>query len=117
MSTVQASHHEDAPQSSLVLQALLARSTTDPAFRSKLISAPRAAVAEFYGKSVSAIADANVVFVENTADATIVLPPFIDTEAELSEHDLETVNGGSELVTITMSIIASAVATHQAGWW
>lgn len=73
-------------------EALLAKSATDVEFRKKLLSDPRAAVSEFTGKPVPA--DFNVRFVENTADATIVLPDAVDTNAELSENALEAVSGG-----------------------
>lgn len=91
------------------LQELLARSATDMAFRAKLVAEPSAAIAEFTGGDASTFASSfNVRFVENTADATIVLPEFVDSAAELSEHDLEAVAGGASpaivLATITLSV-------------
>ncbi len=100
-----------------LLTALLSRSATDLSFRRKLLSQPRAAVAEFHGKDISAIADANIVFIENAGDATLVLPPFIDGAHELSDRDLEVVAGGTDPLSIVVTVIASAVITHQAGWW
>jgi hypothetical protein len=90
-------------------QALLARSATDMEFRAQLLSDPRAALAAFGGKSVSEIPESvNIKFIENTVDATIVLPDFVDTEAELSDRELETVAGGSDLV-MTVIIVTLAV--------
>jgi hypothetical protein len=95
------------------LQALLARSATDWEFRSRLVADPRAAVAEFTGRAVSETF--NVVFVENTVDATIVLPDPVDPAAELSEADLEAVAGGATPVVVTvLSVIASAIALTRA---
>jgi hypothetical protein len=77
------------------MRAILARSATDPAFRQKLLTDPRAAVAEFSARPVSDIpASFNLVFVENKADATIVLPDPINTSGDLSDQELETVAGG-----------------------
>jgi hypothetical protein len=74
------------------MEALLARSTTDLDFRRKLVADPRAAMTEFTGRPVPATV--NIVFVENTADATIVLPDAIDPAAELSDRELHAVAGG-----------------------
>jgi len=88
---------ERAAQSKL--QQLLARSAVDPAFRAQLLSAPQAAMSEFLGKPVS---DLGVVFIENKADATIVLPDLVDLDAQLSEADLEAVAGGGTPVIATL---------------
>ena len=74
------------------LAQVLARSTTDPDFRSRLLSDPRAALSSHFGREVPDTLD--VVFVENKADATIVLPDPVDPSAELSDAELETVAGG-----------------------
>jgi hypothetical protein len=71
-------------------KALLARSATDMEFRQKLLTDPRAAVAEFTGQPIPE--NFNVHFVENKGDATIVLPN--PANAELSENELEAVSGG-----------------------
>ncbi len=77
-------------------QALLTRSATDMAFRNKLLTEPRAAIAEFSGKDVSALSDIpDIAFIENKANATVVLPDPIDHEAELSAEELEAVAGGT----------------------
>lgn len=89
-------------------EALLARSATDVEFRKKLLSDPRAAIGEFTGKPVPA--DFNVRFVENTADATIVLPEAVDPNAELSEGELETVAGGLVWVPIAAAVFGAFLA-------
>ena len=82
-------------------QRLLERSSTDLDFRSKLLTDSRAALSEFIGKPLPE--SFNVAFVENKADYTIVLPESIDTAAELSEQELESVAGG-----LTPTIVASS---------
>jgi hypothetical protein len=95
------------------LQAILARSATDRDFRGRLLADPRTAVAELTGRGVNE--SFNVVFVENTADVTIVLPDPVDPAAELSEADLEAVAGGATPVVVTvLSVIASAIALTRA---
>jgi hypothetical protein len=89
-------------------QSMLARSATDMEFRQKLLTDPRAALAEFSGKDVSELTTTfNVRFIENKADATIVLPDPVDPAAELSEADLEAVAGGAS--PVVLGIIASAL--------
>jgi len=84
------------------LQGILTRSATDQEFRRKLVSDPRAAVAEHTGRDVPEGFD--VHFVENTATATIVLPDPIDARAELSESELEAVAGGlTPTVAVTLA--------------
>src|SRR5688500_381433 len=75
-----------------VMQNLLARSATDPAFRQLLLSDSRAAISEFTGRQMPE--GFEVAFVENKADATFVLPPVVEPGAELSDSELETVAGG-----------------------
>lgn len=89
------------------MQELLARSSTDIDFRSKLLENPKEAIAEFTGQPVSDVVD--VVFIENRGDATIVLPDFIDPENELSEDELEAVAGGE--IGATASAIAAIVTS------
>ena len=103
------------------MQAMLARSATDFDFRQTLLSNPRAAIAEFAGKDVSDVPETvNLVFVENEADATIVLPDFIDMETELSIEELETVAGGTDLlagvvlgVTYGCVLVAAGIAAGR----
>ena len=75
------------------LSALLNRSTTDMAFRARLLSEPNAAYAEQTGSTLPA--HVRLAFVENRGMATVVLPPFGQTTSELSDADLETVAGGT----------------------
>lgn len=75
-----------------MMQAILARAATDLSFRETLVSDPRAAITEHTGREVPE--DFDMRFVENEADATIVLPDYRDPEAELDEEQLETVAGG-----------------------
>jgi hypothetical protein len=91
-------------------QSLLSRSATDRAFRDTLIADPRAAIAEFTGRE--APESLNVAFVENQADATIVLPPFVDPANELSEAELEAVAGGSD--PVSTAIITALVLIDAA---
>jgi len=97
---------EALKQGQELLQGVLARSATDTQFRQKLLVEPRAAFAEYTGREIPA--SFNVVFVENQADATIVLPNAIDPEAELSEQELEAVAGG-ELIFVTLAIATVCV--------
>jgi hypothetical protein len=95
------------------LKRMLARSASDIDFRRKLIADPRAAVAEFAGRDVSTIPESfNVKFVENAPGTqTIVLPNAVDTNAELSESELETVSGG----TSPLGILVLVVVAEQTG--
>lgn len=96
-----------AEQAQQRLQALLARSATDPTFRAKLLTDSRAALAEFSGTSVSAFENVNIAFVENRADATIVLPEPVDPKTELSDADLEAVAGGATPVVVATVVLAA----------
>ena len=77
------------------LQQLLARSATDWGFRQKLLTNPQAALEEHLGHSLPV--PLNIRFVENEADATIVLPNY--QGVELSDEELEVVLGGAIYVT------------------
>jgi hypothetical protein len=103
-------HPEYFKQAQDQMDALLARSATDGAFRAKLIADPKAAVAEFTGLPIRD--SFNVKFIENKADATIVLPDAVDPAKELSSQDLEAVAGGA--TPVVLSIIASALAVYDA---
>jgi hypothetical protein len=92
------------------MEQLLARSATDREFRNKLITNPRAAMAEFTGREVPE--PFNVRFVENKAGATFVLPDPVDPAAEISEEELSTVAGG-----VTTSPVCSVLATIALTLW
>lgn len=71
-------------------EALMARSATDREFRNRLLSDPRGAVKDFTGQEMPE--GMEIVFVENKATATVVLPDV--TGGELSDADLESASGG-----------------------
>jgi hypothetical protein len=101
-----ASNPEFGAQAKQKYTELLERSAIDREFRNTLLTNPRAAVAEFGGRDISDVpASFNIAFIENKAGATIVLPPMISAEAELSEEELETVAGG------TTPLCAAALAS------
>ena len=89
------SHPEEAAAAQETYQALLSRSATDLDFRQRLLADPAATVAEFTGREVPDTF--NVSFIENRADATVVLPDYVDPSVELSEDELEAVAGGTEI--------------------
>jgi len=89
---------------------LLARSATDRAFRAQLLADPKTTVSEFLGMPVRG--SFNVKFIENKADATIVLPDAIDPAKELSSQELEAVAGGA--TPVILSIVASVLAVYDA---
>ena len=89
------SHPEEAAAAQETYQALLSRSATDLDFRQRLLADPAATVAEFTGREVPDTF--NVSFIENRADATVVLPDYVDPSVELSEDELEAVAGGTEV--------------------
>ncbi len=94
-----------AQQTTEKYQALLSRSATDPSFRNQLLTNPRAALATFGDKSVADIPESvNIKFIENKVDATIVLPDFVDSTAELSDRDLETVAGGTDVIVTAIAV-------------
>lgn len=89
------------------MKAVLSRSATDKTFRQLLLTDPHAAIAQATGEVVPA--NFRVSFIENTADATVVLPPAVSDTAELSEHELETVAGGTEPIAIGLAIFAASM--------
>lgn len=87
------------------MQQLLARSATDLEFRQLLLSDSRAALSRHFGSEVPETM--NVAFIENDADATFVLPEIVDTDAELSEVELEAVAGGTASVAVAVVLVAA----------
>ncbi len=101
-------HPELAEQGIAQIRSVLTRSATDADFRRKLLDEPRAALHEALGAAFPERLD--VRFVENTADATLVLPPFVDPDAELQESELEAVSGGSDPIAIGLMIFVGSMA-------
>jgi hypothetical protein len=104
-----------AQKADQAMQKLLARSATDMDFRQLLLSDSRAALSQHFGHE--APESTNIVFVENRADATVVLPDVIDADAELSQEELEVVAGGIfpviAGVMVTCAIIAYVTSTEM----
>jgi hypothetical protein len=98
---------EAAGQANAVLQQVLRRSTTDRAFRQRLLTDPSAAVAEFTGRPVAAIPESrSVKFVENEpGTVTVVLPKLADSSGELAENELEAVSGGTTTVVLVVCAV------------
>lgn len=65
------------------LQEMMVRAAVDMDFRARLIADPRSAMAD-YGCELAPEAD--IRFVENTRDATIVLPDFVG-DADPQDQD------------------------------
>jgi hypothetical protein len=102
-------------QANETVQRLLSRSATDMEFRRKLLTEPRAAVAEFNGKSIEEVPESfNIRFVEKN-ETTVVLPDPIVAEAELSEGELETVSGGTTpgCVALGLAVLLLAETIHD----
>ena len=97
------SHPDAVAQGQEAIQSMLRRSATDWDFRQALLADPRAAIAEATGTEVPE--SVSLVFVENKADATLVLPDYVDPNAELSEEDLEAVAGGDIVMGIVVGCI------------
>jgi hypothetical protein len=89
--------HRAAQEQHRVLGEMLARSTTDMAFRKLMLADAHAAFAQF-GADVPKSLD--VVFIENQHDMTIVLPDAIDELVELDDQELAQLNGGSWTIVI-----------------
>ncbi len=100
-------HPEAVEQGQQRLQAVLEKSAYDADFRTQLLENPREALGAFTGEEIPA--SVTITFIENKADATIVLPPYQDANGELSEEELEAVAGGDvlSLIASTLSIIAT----------
>ncbi len=80
---------------------VLARASTDETFRTLLKADARAALAE-EGQFVPESLDLR--FIENEGDATILLPPRVTADAELSAEELEAVAGGSSPYCISFLV-------------
>lgn len=95
------------------LPGVLRRSATDLDFRQQLLADPTAALTEVLGRAPSH--PVNLVFVENHADVTLVLPDPIDHAAELSEEELEMVAGGVSSDPATLAVVGSIVGVIASG--
>jgi hypothetical protein len=78
------------------LDAVLARSASDRAFRQALLTNPRAAIRDAFGIEIPVTF--RIKFVERDADldALVVLPDLQSSDVELSDDALESVSGGVE---------------------
>jgi hypothetical protein len=76
------------------MKTILARATTDRAFREALLAEPRQAIEQSCGLVIPA--DFKIRFIEKTEglDALVVLPDFQDGAGELSDEELEAASGG-----------------------
>ncbi len=105
-------HPEIVEQGRQQLDAVLEKAATDMDFRQQLVTYPRETLSAYTGENIPETM--NIVFIENHADATIVLPPYHDasgefTDGELLEEELEAVAGGEAVVSSTLGIIASVL--------
>jgi hypothetical protein len=98
------------PDANERLSAMLARSSTDLEFRSKLLAHPRQTMSEFLG--VDLPETYSIAVVENKADQTIVLPDPVAPGGEISERELEAVAGGCTIATgtVILSVIQVSAA-------
>jgi hypothetical protein len=76
-----------------IMEKASKKAATDPAFRSKLLADPNAAVSEFSGKQIPS--NIKVRALERSGyDVTLLLPDAVSKEGELSDAELEQVAGG-----------------------
>jgi hypothetical protein len=86
------------------MNAMLARSATDAEFRALMLSDAHAALAQ---AGIEVAAELDIVFIENKADVTIVLPDALDEMLELSEAELVQVNGGMAAAAVASAMLSS----------
>jgi hypothetical protein len=100
------------------MERILQRSAVDREFRNALLDNPRAAFAEFAGVDVSVIPESfNLKFIENSADATIVLPDPVDPAAELTEGQLEAVAGGATPLLMGIAFVTGVAYGYTVYQW
>lgn len=82
------------PEEAELLEKVLTRAATDAAYRERLLHDPEGAITDEIGFTPPT--DYNVQFIEKPAgvDHLVVLPDFVEAEAELDEAELEAVAGG-----------------------
>jgi hypothetical protein len=80
-----------------MLNAILARAASDPSFRAGLLVEPKQTISQVFGVTIPP--QFRLRFIEKDADldALVVLPDLRIEGAELSERDLDVVNGGGDV--------------------
>jgi hypothetical protein len=81
-----------------MLSAILSRSASDPAFRAGLLREPKQAISQAFGVTIPEQFKVQFIEKDSTLDALVVLPDLRLNGAELSESELEVVNGGGDLL-------------------
>jgi hypothetical protein len=90
------------------VQDLLAKfATENPRYRAALINDPKAIVEKQLNTSLGSVQVKSVV---ETADTTYVVIPYLPSEGELSDADLERVAGGKQDITAECTVIGLAAA-------
>jgi hypothetical protein len=90
------------------VQDLLAKfAVENPKYREALISNPKAIVEKQLNTSLGSV---QVKAVVETADTTYVVVPYLASEGELSDADLERVAGGKQEITAECTLIGYAAA-------
>ena len=90
------------------VQDLLAKfAIENPRYREALISDPKAIVEKQLNTSLGSVQVKSVV---ETADMTYVVIPYLPSEGELSDADLERVAGGKQDITAECTVIGLAAA-------
>jgi hypothetical protein len=90
------------------VQDLLAKfATENPKYREALISDPKAIVEKQLNTSLGNV---KVKAVVETADTSYVVIPYLASEGELSDADLEKVAGGKQDITAECTVIGLAAA-------
>ena len=90
------------------VQDLLAKfAVENPKYREALISNPKAIVEKQLNTSLGSV---QVKAVVETADTTYVVVPYIASEGELTDADLERVAGGKQEITAECTGIGLAAA-------
>ena len=90
------------------VQDLLAKfATENPKYREALISDPKAIVEKQLNTSLGNV---KVKAVVETAETTYVVVPYLASEGELSDADLEKVAGGKQDITAECTVIGLAAA-------
>jgi hypothetical protein len=90
------------------VQDLLAKfAMENPRYREALISDPKAIVEKQLNTSLGSVQVKSVV---ETADTTYIVIPYLASEGELSDADLEQVAGGKQDITAECTVIGLAAA-------